>query len=87
MPHQQVKNGTLLKFLKDYWFVVAVITAISTGAITWDRVKSQTEINRLEIEKQQISVEANATALRLLNEKYIEDITYIKTTLKELESR
>ncbi len=80
--HQQVKNGNVLKFLKDYWFLVVFIIG---AAFAWSElraeVKSNTDLNK----EQKALIISNVKNHNLLSDKYIEDITWIKTVLQQLE--
>lgn len=80
-PHEQLKNGRALKFLKEYWFIVAFL--FSMGFV-WSEVRGQVAWNTATNDAQAIKIEETQYALDVLDRKYIEDITFIKTTLEQL---
>lgn len=80
-PHAQLKNGNVLKFVKDYWFLIVFLFA---AAFAWSEMRAQVEANRLMNDDQNTKIEHNATALNVLDKQYIEDITFIKTTLNKM---
>lgn len=81
--HQQVKNGSVLKFLKDYWFIVLFIVG---AAISWSEVRGSVLHNSAHIERVQASVVVNASEMSKLELQYVEDVTFIKTKLIELSN-
>ena len=80
-PNQQVSNGQVLKFLKDYWFMVAVIfgMAFSWANFTRDIAQNTTVNTAQALEISQTKEDLNQQELT-----YIEDITFIKTKLESL---
>lgn len=82
--HEQVKNGNVVRFIKDYWFIIVAILGM---AMSWASFKAELEANKIIDEKQEDRIQVQATSLQALDRKYIEDVTYIKTTLEELKKR
>ena len=80
-PNQQVTNGNVLKFIKDYWFIVLIIFSI---AMTWANFTGKININTKTNNTQDIDIKDNTASIGNLNLKYTEDITFIKTTLENL---
>lgn len=83
-PHEQVKNGNVLKFLKDYWFIVAFI--FST-AYAWSELRAQVHANDMINQKQDIKIESLDQDLNVLDKRYIEDVSIIKTKLDQLNKK
>lgn len=79
--HQQVKNGNVLKFLKDYWFLVVFLFV---AAFSWSEVRGMVIQNIKDIGEVKIQAQENTAAISDLQLKYVEDITFIKTKLLEL---
>ena len=80
-PHEQVKNGNVLKFIKDYWFIIAFIVS---AAFAWSELRSQVHAGEIINEQQQQELKNIENSLEVLDKRYIEDITFIKTTLNQL---
>ena len=80
--HEQVKNGNVVRFLKDYWFIVLAIIGM---AMSWANFEAELKAEQKFNETQQKQIELTATALNTLDKKYIEDVTFIKTTLQRIE--
>lgn len=80
--YQQVQNGAVLKFLKQYWFLLVFLVA---AAFAWSEIRAQVEANRTANIEQNAEIERNNESIHLLNIKYVEDITFIKTVLEEFE--
>lgn len=80
-PHEQVKNGNVLRFIKDYWFIIAFIV---TAAFAWSELRSQVQANGIVNDKQQVQIEALGVEHHILEKKYIEDVSVIKTKLDQL---
>lgn len=80
-PHEQIKNGRALRFIKEYWFIITFL--FSMGFI-WSEIRGQVNSNTVTNQAQEIRIQQTASELDVLDRKYIEDITYIKTTLEQL---
>lgn len=80
-PHEQVKNGNAFQFIKDYWFILAFIVSIS---FAWSEMRSQVKANEIVDEKQQEQIDQLKVDHLILERKYIEDISVIKTKIQQL---
>ena len=80
-PHEQVKNGNALQFIKEYWFILVFIVS---AAFAWSEIRSQVQAGDIVDEKQQAQIDALKVEQILLEKKYIEDISVIKTKLQQL---
>lgn len=78
-PHEQIKNGSALKFFKEYWFVVALIFSL---AVIWANTERDISFNTVTNEAQGAAIIQNTSDLRVLDKQYTEDISIIKTELK-----
>ncbi len=83
-PHEQVKNGNVVRFIKDYWFILLAIVGMAMG---WANFEAELRAEQKLNETQQKQIEITASALNTLDKKYIEDVTFIKTTLLELSKK
>lgn len=79
--HEQVKNGNVLRFIKEYWFILVFI--IST-AFAWSELRSQVHASIIVDEKQELEIEMLGANHNDLEKKYIEDVSVIKTKLEQL---
>ena len=82
--HEQLKNGNVLKFLKNYWFIVAFIIGV---AISWSEMRGTIIQNVKDIIEVEASVEINTASVSEIKLKYAKDITYIKTTLETIKNK
>lgn len=80
--HNQIKNGNVMKFLKNYWFIVVFIVAT---AVSWSEMRGMILQNIKDIDNQSTEIQQLAASMRTLSDTYIADITFIKTTLKTLK--
>lgn len=80
-PHEQIKNGNVIKFLKDYWFILLAIIAMASA---WATTQAQIQANTIVNEKQEERLDMQAAALTVLDKQYTEDISIIKTKLDQL---
>lgn len=83
-PHEQVKNGNVVKFLKDYWFIFVFIVSAS---ILFAELRGQILANQTINTTQQGQIEETAASVNALDKKYIEDIAVIKTKLEQLTQK
>lgn len=80
-PHEQVKNGNVFKFVKNYWFIIVFIFGV---AISWSEIRAGVTANRTVNDRQELRIENVANTLNVLDKKYIEDVAIIKTKLEQL---
>ena len=80
-PHEQVKNGNVLRFIKDYWFILVFI--FST-AYAWSELRAQVQANDTINQRQEAQIDKLDTSLNVLDKRYIEDVSIIKTKLDQL---
>lgn len=83
-PHEQVKNGNALRFLKDYWFIIAFIVTVAMG---WSQFQSALANTNDVNDEQEGKIVKNAEELDKLEKKYIEDVATIKQQLIEINKR
>ena len=83
-PAQQVQNGHVAHFLKQYWFL---ITFLFIAGFAWSELRGDVRWNMSVNETQNAQIEDALIELRVLDKQYIEDITFIKTTLQELKGK
>lgn len=72
--HRQVKNGNVLRFARNYWFIIVFICG---AAVAWSEIRGQVTRNTTNIEESGI-------ILKALELKYVQDISVIKTKLDSL---
>lgn len=54
--HAQIKNGNVLKFLREYWFI---FVAIITLAFAWSEIKAGLEAEQIINERQEVQIASN----------------------------
>jgi len=59
-PHTQVKNGNVLKFFKDYWFLLIFIVTVAFG---WSEMRAQIQANASIITKHEEVISDNRTRI------------------------
>ena len=79
--HEQVKNGNVLKFVKNYWFILVFIVGV---AIAWSQMQGTVIQHGKDIFDIKVDAKEVKASVNDLDKKYIEDITFIKTKLLEL---
>ena len=79
--HEQIKNGNALKFLRDYWFIIVFLASALFG---WSEMRAQIQASTIIDTKQQMQIDDLNKDLNVLDKKYIEDISIIKTKLDKL---
>lgn len=85
--HKQFKNGNFAQFVRDYWAVgSAFLTIIIGSSIAWSTLSAQVQANDIVNQEQQEKIEMQASAINALELKYVEDVTFIKTTLEQIKN-
>lgn len=79
--HKQIENGNAGGFLKQYWFIIVAVVAM---AGSWSEMRASGIANDKINSQQEAAIEALGSDLNELDRKYIEDVTYIKTTLNQM---
>lgn len=80
-PNEQITNGQVLKFFKEYWFVVVIIFSI---AITWANFTRDISENTSTLGVHAEEIKSNTASLIEAELQYVEDITWIRANLKPL---
>ncbi len=76
-----MKNGNVMLFLKNYWFILAFIVAVAMGWANLERgVSFNTEVNA----EQTVFIDDLELEAQVAQVQYATDITFIKTTLERL---
>jgi len=84
--HAQFKNGNFAKFLRDYWAIGSTLLILVVGSsIAWANLSGQVQANIIVDTNQSAQIIKTSDEVNDLEKKYIEDITFIKTTLKEFK--
>jgi len=82
--NEQIKNGNLLKFFRDYWFIVTVIVGLAFTITNYARdVIENTQVNASQDEL----ILQNTASIGALEKKYIEDVSIIKTQLQAINEK
>ena len=76
--HEQVKNGNVLKFLKDYWFIFLFILG---GAFAWSEVRGTVIQNVDKIFKVEVKADTNTASINDIKLQRATDITQMKSDI------
>ena len=79
---RQIKNGNVLKFLKDYWFLVLFIIG---AAYAWAEMKGSTIQTFEGLIRVEAKVETNTISLNEIKIKYASDIATMKTDIEHIK--
>ena len=59
-PTSQIKNGAVLKFMKEYWFILVTIVGLSMG---WATIQARITASEIINISQQETIEENQTRI------------------------
>ena len=68
--NDQLKNGRALKFLKEYWFIIAFIVGL---AITWSEMRGQVLANMVLNQEQEVDIKKNSDNINEQEKQYDRD--------------
>ena len=81
-PHEQVKNGQVLKFIKEYWFLALFFGGL---VFAWSEMRAQILAQEQINAEQKMSIDGLESSLQVLDRAYVQDVSIIKTKLDLLE--
>lgn len=79
--HEQIKNGKALFFVKNYWFMIVTLVALSIG---YAEIKAVGLANTATNEKQEVTINLTQDDIYDIKLQYAEDYTWIRTTLEQM---
>jgi len=81
MAHEQLQNGNALKFVKNYWFIIVFIVSM---AMAWSNFGAELKAHDIINNRQEVDIEENTSEINILELRYTEDVSIIKTQLNTL---